>query len=458
MAIDSTFISRVQFAFTISFHILFPAFSIGLATFLAIMEGVWLWTKKPIYLSICKFWIKIFALTFGMGVVSGVVMEFQLGTNWSGFTREVGPVLGSLFTYEVLTAFFIEAGFLGVMIFGWDRVGKKLHYFATLLVFFGVTLSAFWILSANSWMQTPAGAIIINHQFVVKSWYHVIFNHSTVVRYFHMLFASYLSTALVIAGISAYYLIRKKHFEFAKKCFSFSMIVVVILIPLQIFVGDEAGLKVHEYQPIKTAAIEGAWNTEKGAPLLLLAWPNQAKQKNDFAIGIPHLASLINTHRWNGELQGLKSVPRADQPFVWLTFYSFRIMVAAGFLMLLLGLLGLCLRFRQHLYDRQWFLRLCTWSSPIGFLALIAGWFTAETGRQPWVVYNLLKTSDAASVVGVDKVIISFALLFIVYGIIFGVFYFRYFGKVLKQGPMSIEEVNKLPFAYMQPINKKGER
>ncbi|MAZ77178.1 MAG: cytochrome ubiquinol oxidase subunit I [Legionellaceae bacterium] len=456
MAIDSTFVSRVQFAFTISFHILFPAFSIGLATFLAIMEGVWLITKKPIYLSICKFWMKIFALTFGMGIVSGVVMEFQLGTNWSGFTKIVGPVLGSLFTYEVLTAFFIEAGFLGVMIFGWNRVGEKLHYVSTLLVFFGVTFSAFWILSANSWMQTPAGAVLKNHQFVVQSWREVIFNHSTVIRYLHMLLASYLATALVVAGISAQYLMNNKHRMFSKKCFSFAMVVIVLLIPMQIFIGDEVGLKVHEYQPIKTAAIEGAWNTQKGAPLLLVAWPNQAEQKNDFAIGIPHLASLINTHNWNGEVQGLKSVPRDDQPFVWLTFYSFRIMVGLGFLMLLLGLIGLYLRVRHRLYDQRWFLKLCVFSSPAGFVALITGWFTAETGRQPWVVYNLLRTSDAASRVSIEKVLISFVLLVVVYGIIFGVFYFRYVGKVLKKGPISIHQLEKPPFAYMQPPKNGG--
>lgn len=455
MVIDSTLISRIQFAFTISFHILFPAFSIGLATFLAIMEGAWLISKKPIYLSICKFWMKIFALTFGMGVVSGIVMEFQLGTNWSGFTREVGPVLGSLFTYEVLTAFFIEAGFLGVMLFGWHRVGRKLHYLSTLLVVAGVTLSAFWILAANSWMQTPAGAVLQGGQFVVKSWWQVIFNHSTLVRYFHMLLASYLSTAFVIAAISAYYLLRKQFVGFAKTCFSFSMIVIVLLIPLQVFVGDEVGLKVHEYQPVKTAAIEGLWQTEKGAPLLLFAWPDQRKQKNDFELGIPHLASVINTHQWNGELQGLKAVPASIQPFVAFTFFSFRIMVGMGGLMLLIGLLGLYLRLRRQLYSKVWFLKLSVYCFPIGFVALITGWFTAETGRQPWVVYNLLSTADAATQVSLSKVVISFVLLFVVYGLIFGVFYFRYLFKTLKAGPMAIEEVQKLPFAYMQSIKKQ---
>lgn len=441
-------LSRIQFAFTISFHILFPAFSIGLATFLAIMEGLWLKTKNPLYLQICKFWIKVFALTFGMGIVSGIVMEFQLGTNWAHMTKMIGPVLGSLFTYEVLTAFFIEAGFLGVMIFGWNKVGPKLHYFATLLVCFGVTLSAFWILSANSWMQTPAGVIMKNGQLITENWWHVIFNPSVIPRYFHMLLAAYLSTAFVIAGISAAYLLKKQHIEFARRCFSFAMMAIIILIPLQIYVGDETGLVIHEHQPVKTAAMEGAWQTQKGAPLLLFAIPDQKAQKNHWEIGIPHLASLINTHQWNGELQGLDSVKPADQPNVPIVFFSFRIMVGMGMLMLLIGTIGLYLRWRKKLYDKSWFLRGCMWCSPIGFIALLTGWFTAEVGRQPWVVHGLLRTSDAVSTIHLYNVIFSFALLIIVYGIIFGVFYVRYLRRIIQMGPTTIEAI-KQPFAYM---------
>lgn len=441
-------LSRIQFAFTISFHILFPAFSIGLATFLAIMEGAWLKTKKPVYYQICRYWIKVFALTFGMGVVSGIVMEFQLGTNWSGFTNAVGPVLGSLFTYEVLTAFFIEAGFLGVMIFGWNKVGPKLHYFSTLLVCFGVTLSAFWILSANSWMQTPAGAIYTHNHFVVHSWYNVIFNPSVVPRFIHMLLAAYLCTAFVIAGISAYYLAHKRHLRFAKKCFSFATLAIIVLIPIQIYFGDEAGLIDHKYQPIKTAAMEANWKTQKGAPLVLFAYPDQKQQKNLYSIEIPHLASVINTHQWNGTLQGLDTVSKADQPFVPIVFFSFRIMVGLGFLMLFVGLYALYLRFRKRLYDKQWFLKTMTWLSPVGFVALITGWFTAETGRQPWVVYGLLRTGDAVSPIHMRDVIVSFILLFVVYGIIFGVFYFRYLFRVIKKGPAEIEK-ERMPFSYM---------
>jgi cytochrome d ubiquinol oxidase subunit I len=448
-------LSRIQFAFTISFHILFPAFSIGLATFLAIMEGAWLKTKNPIYMMICRFWMKVFAITFGMGVVSGIVMEFQLGTNWAGFTQVVGPVLGSLFTYEVLTAFFIEAGFLGVMIFGWNKVGPRLHYGATLLVFFGVTLSAFWIMSANSWMQTPSGATIVNHHFVVNSWLKVIFNPSVLVRFVHMLLAAYLTTLFVIAGVTAYYLIKKIHFEFAKKCFSFAMWAIIILIPLQIYMGDANGREVLQNQPIKTAAMEAVWKTQNGAPFLIFAIPDDKAEKKKWAIGIPHAASLINTHQWDGKLQGLDSVKPSDQPYVPIVFFSFRIMVAVGMLMLLVGLYGLWLRYRRKLYDQRWFLRTCVILAPMGFIALLTGWFTAETGRQPWIVYGLLRTADAVSPIHVRDVIISFILLFMVYGVIFGVFYFRYLFKVFKEGP-ALPKDHRQPFGYLpQPEEKK---
>lgn len=451
--LSTVLLSRLQFAFTISAHILFPSFSIGLATFLAIMEGAWLKTKKKIYLDICKFWMKIFALTFGMGVVSGIVMEFQLGTNWSGFTLAVGNVLGALFTYEVLTAFFIEAGFLGIMIFGWNKVGKRLHYLATLLVFFGVTLSAFWILSANSWMQTPAGVSYKNGLFSVFDWWQVIFNPSVIPRYFHMLLAAYLTTAFVIAGISSWYLIKKTHLDFAKKCLSFSMISILILIFIQIWLGDAVGVKVHQYQPIKTAAIEGVWNTQKGAPLLLFAVPDMATEKNLYTISIPHLASVINTHQWNGTLVGLKSVPAQDRPFVPAVFYSFRIMVGLGMLMLLFALVGLYLRFRGRLFTAGWFHRACVIASPIGFVTLWSGWITAEEGRQPYIVYNYMRTDLAASPVSWHHVMFTFALLVVVYGIIFGVFYFHYLEKIIKHGPDDEHGEREHVFGYLNGDN-----
>ena len=451
MLLDTVLLSRIQFAFTISFHILFPAFSIGLSMFLAVMEGMWLKTKNPLYLKICKFWTKIFALTFGMGVVSGVVMEFQFGTNWSGFARVVGGVLGALFTYEVMTAFFIEAGFLGVMLFCWNRVGPKLHYFATLLVTVGTTISAFWIMTANSWMQHPVGFQEINGVFTATSWKAILLNPINFPRFTHMLMASYICTAFVIISISAFYLLKQRHLPFAKKCYSFIWGALLILMPLQIFLGDMTGLVVHEYQPIKTAAMEGVWNTQAGAPYLIFAIPNQTLQKNEWAIQVPHIAALINTHEWNGKLMGLKAVPEIDQPKVLPVFFAFRIMLYVGFGMLGLTLLALYLRIKGKLFDTRWFLKLSLFSAPLGFIALWCGWITAELGRQPWVVYHYLRTVDAASAVPLHDVIISFALILIVYGVIFGFFYFYFLNKMIKKGPAESEQphVTDQPFQYM---------
>ena len=457
MAVTTELLSRIQFAFTISFHILFPAFSIGLVTFLTVMEGLWLKTKNPHYLTLCKFWTKVFALTFGMGIVSGVVMEFQFGTNWSGFTDAVGDVLGALFTYEVLTAFFIEAGAVGVMLFGWERVGHRLHYFSTVLVFIGVTLSAFWILSANSWMQTPAGAKYVQGKFIATDWFKVVFNPLVIPRYLHMLMAAYISTGFVIISVCAYYLRNNSHLAFAKKCFSFVIISLAILMPLQIFIGDTVGLNVHKYQPIKTAAMEGVWNTQRGAPFVLFAIPDPKAQKNYWAIKIPHAAALINTHQWNGQLRGLKSVPRSQQPFVPAVFFSFRIMVGLGMLMLLVAFSGCYLLYRKKLFASQRFLQICIYTAPLGFIALWAGWITAEMGRQPWIVYNYIRTIDAASQVSPFHVGFSFFLLFVVYGIIFGYFFTRYLLKLIQHGPQDMAETHE-PFAYLgnQAVEKKS--
>ena len=457
MAIDTETLSRAQFAITIAFHILFPAFSIGLASFLAVFEGAWLKTKNPLYLVICKFWTKIFALTFGMGVVSGIVMEFQLGTNWSGYSHAVGAVLGPLFTYEVMTAFFIEAGFLGVMILGWDRVGSKLHFTATVLVVIGVTLSAFWINSANSWMQTPAGAHLDSGLFIVDSWLDVILNPSAFVRFSHMLIAAYVCTAFAIASVCAHYLINKIHVNFAKCCFNFSLLALIILMPLQIYLGDESGIIVHEHQPIKTAAIEGVWKTEKGAPLLLFAWPDQANQKNLFTLSIPKLASLINTHELDGELTGLSTVALADQPNVPLVFWAFRVMVGLGLLMLLTAIVYVALRWRGIAHNQSWYLFWVRAMAPAGFIAMIAGWVTAEAGRQPWVVYNALRTIDAASNVPLHNVVASFVLILLVYGILFGIFYFKYFFFTLNKGPADLTSISP-PFVYMDVSNPKQEK
>lgn len=449
MQLDTATLSRLQFAFTISFHILFPAFSIGLAIFLAVMEGIWLKTQKIIYLHICQFWTKVFALTFGMGVVSGIVMEFQLGTNWAKFTQEIGGVLGALFTYEVMTAFFIEAGFLGVMLFGWERVGKKLHYLATLLVTIGTTLSAYWIMAANTWMQHPVGYTTQHGAYIAANWWQIVFNPAILPRFVHMLLASYICAGFVVISVSALYLLRKEHMDFAKTCFNYSWLALCLIVPLQIFFGDLTGLEVKENQPIKTAAMEGLWETQTGAPFLLLAYPDQTQQRNLWEIGIPHVAALINTHDWNGNLIGLKSVAPQDQPHVLWIFYSFRIMVGIGVLMLLLVITAAYLKLTGKLYRSTWFLRLSLYSAPLGFIALWFGWITAEVGRQPWAVYHLLRTLDAASVVPVHDVMISFILIILVYGVIFGYFYIYFLHRMLHKGPTYAVKVLDQPFQYM---------
>jgi cytochrome d ubiquinol oxidase subunit I len=444
-------ISRIQFAFTISFHILFPAFSIGLIMFIALLEGAWIKTGKQKYRDICKFWSKILALTFGMGIVSGVVMEFQLGTNWSGYTRAAGSVLGVLFTYEVLTAFFIEAGVLGIMFFGWNRVHPKVHYAATLMALAGVTLSAFWIMSANSWMQAPGGVSFDGHTFQVINWLDAIFNQTFLPRFIHMLFATYIASFLVIGGISAHYLLQKKHVNFAKICLSLVMWGLLILLPLQIYMGDEVGLKVLHYQPLKTAAMEGVWDTQDGAPLVLFAWPNAKTETNDYAITIPKLAAIINTHHVNGRLIGLKSVPASDRPVVAAVFWSFRIMVGLGLLMLLAAVIGLYLRWKGSLYEHKWFLKFCILLAPTGFISIITGWFVAELGRQPWIIYNYLRTIDAHSPVSLYQVLTSFIAIVLVYGVIFGYFYFRYFLKAVAVGPDAGTDKLDQAFFYMSP-------
>ena len=412
-------LSRIQFGFTIGFHILFPTLNIGLAIFLAIMEGIWLKTRRPVYMKICRFWMKIFALTFGMGVVSGLVLSYELGTNFGSFTAAIGEILGPLFGYEVLTAFFLEAGFLGVMLFGWKKVGPKLHFMATLMVTIGTVISAFWIISANSWMQTPTGFHMEGTKYVVSSWTAAILNPSFLHRYFHMLLASMVTTSFVVAGVSAWFLVHKRHEVFARKAMSFALWAALILTPTQIFVGDMVGLIVHNYQPIKTAAIEANWNTMNGAPLILFAIPDQKHERNLFAVKIPKGASLINTHKLNGKLQGLTSVPRKDRPHVAPVFFTFRIMVGIGVLLFFVAFYGLFLRWRGTLFTNRLYLKVLPWLTPLGFIATVSGWMTAEIGRQPWVIYNHMRISDGASHVPYIHVAISLASFILVYGVIF---------------------------------------
>lgn len=449
-------LSRIQFGFSIGFHILFPTLNLGLAVFLVIMEAIWLKTRNPIYLEICRFWTRIFALTFGMGVVSGIVLAYQIGTNFGPFITQFGNVLGALFAYETLTAFFLEAGFLGVMLFGWKRVPPVVHFFATLLVAIGTTISAFWIMSANSWMQAPSGYQVINGAYVVDSWWAVVMNPTFVPRFIHMLLASYVTTSFVVMAVSGYYLLRNKAPDIARASLSFSLWAALILVPLQIAAGDVAGVRVHHFQPLKTAAMEGVWETQKGAPLLLFAIPSQTEEKNYFEIGIPKLASLINTHSLDGELQGLKSVPPDDRPRMAPVFFTFRAMVGIGLFMLLVAVTGLVLRLRGTLYDTAWFHRVCVAMAPLGFIASIAGWLTAEIGRQPWVVHGLMRTRDAVSAITVEQVIISFSLLILAYGIIFG-FYLYYLFKLIRKGPdvPLRDSLEQHAFQYMTVLREK---
>ncbi|MCC2666680.1 MAG: qxtA [Gammaproteobacteria bacterium] len=448
-------LSRIQFGFTIGFHILFPTLNLGLALFLVCMEGAWLKTKNTVYLTITKFWTKVFALTFGMGVVSGIVMSYEIGTNFSGYSNSVGPVLGSLFAYEVLSAFFLEAGFLGIMLFGWNRVGPKTHFAATFLVMLGTAISAFWILSANSWMQTPAGYHFADGKFTVVDWWQVIFNPSDLLRFSHMMLASYITTCFVVAGVSAYYLLQKRHLEMAKKCFSFALLAAVIITPTQVFMGDMLGLKIHEYQPLKTAAMEGVWETQRGAPLVLFAYPDVKTQKNLYSLEIPYGASLFNTHKLDGELVGLKSVPPSDWPVVATTFFSFRIMVGLGFVFLFIAGWALYLRWRKKLYENKWLLRGCVVLAPMGFVATIAGWMVAESGRQPWVVYGLLRTQEAVStLITAHQVWISFLVFLLVYGVVFS-FYLLYLFRFIKTGPQEkVLSTEAAPFTYMEKIEE----
>ena len=449
-------LSRIQFGISIGFHILFPTLNLGLAVFLVIMEALWLTTKKPVYLNICKFWTKIFALTFGMGVVSGIVLAYQIGTNFGPFISQFGNVLGALFAYETLTAFFLEAGFLGVMLFGWARVPPMVHFLATLLVAIGTTISAFCIMSANSWMQTPSVYELIDGKYIVANWWDVVFNPSFIPRMIHMILASYATTCFVVAAVASYYLLKQAHVAFSKTTLSFVMWAALIIVPIQIFFGDIVGINVLHYQPLKTAAMEAVWETQKEAPLVLFAIPSQRLQKNLYALQIPGLASLINTHHWDGELVGLKSVSLKDQPQVAPVFFTFRIMVGLGLLMLFTATLALYLRWRGALYESGWFHRWCFFMAPLGFMASIAGWLTAEIGRQPWVVYNLMRTHDAVSTIGIEEVIISLVLLILAYGIVFG-FYLFYLFKTIKIGPQIVDDETTEHHSFQYMTNKPGD-
>ena len=434
-------LARFQFAFTVVWHFLFPAFTIGLASYLAVLEGLWLWTKRPVYLDTFRYWLKVFAINFAMGVVSGIVLSYQFGTNWSVLSHKAGNIIGPLMGYEVLTAFFLEAGFLGVMLFGLNRVGKGLHFAATCLVAVGTLGSAFWINAANSWMQTPAGhSVTPDGVFVPEDWWAIIFNPSFPYRLAHVVVATYLTTALIVGAVGAFHLLRDRYNERARLMFSMAMWMAVLVAPVQALIGDMHGLNTLHHQPQKLAAMEGHWETQRGAPLILFGWPSMEREETLYEIGIPKLGSLILGHSFDAEIRGLKDFPPDQRPTnVPLVFWAFRVMVGLGFLMIFLGAAGLYLRWKRRLYDSPWFLRWAVAMGPAGLVAVTAGWITTEAGRQPYTVYGLLRTADSVSPVAAPAVAASLAAFAVVYLLVFGAGMW-YMLRLVRQAPQPHEQ------------------
>jgi cytochrome d ubiquinol oxidase subunit I len=415
-------LARAQFAFTISFHFIFPAFSIGLASYLAVLEALWLKTRRPVYENLYRYWIKIFSIVFAMGVVSGIVMSYQFGTNWSVFSDKAGPIVGPLMAYEVLSAFFLEAGFLGVMLFGINKVGPRLHFLATCMVAVGTLLSATWILAANSWMQTPAGWMLNDvGQFVPKgSWIAIIFNPSFPYRFVHTVIAAYLTTSLAVGGVGAWHLLKDKNNAGARTMFSMAMWMAALVAPIQILAGDTQGLNTQEYQPAKVMAMEGHFHSyPAGAPLVLFGIPDEQNRRMTYSVEIPKLSSLILAHDINAPLAGLDTIPRRDWPPVAIIFWSFRLMVILGVAILGLGVFSLLARARGRLYQWSLLHRLTVLMGPAGFVAVIAGWVTTEVGRQPFTVYHALRTAESVSPVASPAITGSLVAFVLVY---FGTF------------------------------------
>ncbi len=462
---DAFHLARAQFAFTIAFHIVLPAFSIGLASYLMVLEALWLRTKRQVYLDVFRFWLKIFAVGFAMGVVSGLVMSYQFGTNWSVFADKAGPVIGPVMGYEVLTAFFLEAGFLGVMLFGMDRVGPRLHFLATCMVAGGTLLSAFWILSVNSWMQTPAGySIGPDGRFLPEDWWAIIFNPSFHVRFPHMVLASYLSVAFVVGATGAWHLLKDRRAgrpqnKAARLMFSMAMWMAAVVAPAQIVMGDLHGLNTLEHQPAKIAAMEGNWTAQKEAPLVLFGVPNMAKERTDYEISIPYLSSLILTHSLEGTVPGLKSFPRADRPNSLIVFWTFRLMVGLGMLMALVGAVSLFLRWKKRLFQSAWLQRAVVAMAPSGFIALLAGWVTTEVGRQPYTVYGMLRTADSMSPIALPGVATSLAVFAVVYLIVYSAGFLillRMMGKTPELGESGPRPADMVRTAGITPGPAQG--
>jgi len=433
---DTVLLSRIQFAVTTLFHILFPTLTIGLSVFLVVVEFLWIKTKEELYYRLYRFWVKFFALNFGVGVVTGIVLEFEFGTNFSRFSQAVSNVIAPLMAFEVMTAFFLESGFLGIMLFGWNKVSRHMHFLATCLVSIGTILSSFWILAANSWMQTPAGYTILDGKFTVTDFHAAIFNPSTVVRMLHMSTAALETSTFVVAGVSAYFLLKGSYPAIFRRSLTIALIMAAMFAPIQMVIGDLSGRMVVQHQPAKLAAMEAHWETngDGGAPFAILAFPDVRAERNTFEISIPNGLSLLATHSFHGRVSGLKDFPRENRPSVPVLFLTFRIMAGIGTLLLLVIAWGFFLWKKGKLFEHRPFLWTLFVIHPLGFLAVLTGWITTEVGRQPWLVYGLMRTADGISPIPPENVFWSLSLFLIIFAAI-GSVYSYFVLKMIGRGP-----------------------
>ena len=452
MELDPLLLSRMQFAFVVSFHAIFPVFTIGLASYIALLHGLFFKTNNPAWDRLALFWTKVFAVVFGMGVVSGIVMSFQFGTNWSNFSQAASNFLGPVLSYEVVTAFFLEAAFLGVLLFGRGKVPQGVHLFAAIMVAIGTFISSFWILSANSWMHTPAGVELIDYRFHVVSWTEAIFNPSFPYRFAHMAMASFLTGGFVVAGVSAWFLLRGRDPEANRRALSMCLWLLLFLAPAQAVVGDFHGLNTLEHQPAKVAAMEGHWETSGNVPLLLFAIPDQEAQINRFEIGIPNLASLILTHSTDGVIQGLNEFAPEEQPPVWIVFWAFRVMVGIGLLMIATALIGLLLRRKGKFHQHTGFLKTLVYMIPMPFVAVLAGWIVTESGRAPWLVYGMMTHAEGVtpSLTG-PMALFTLVGYVLVYAVVFyaGIYYLT---RVVRNGMLPKEEREAAGDNFRRPM------
>ena len=456
MEFDPVLLARLQFAFTIIFHIIFPSFTIGLSAYIATLGAVWLKTGNDRFQLLMRFWTKIFAVSFAMGVVSGLVLSYQIGTNWSRFSVLTGNVLGPLLGYEVLAAFFLEATFLGVLLFGFKRVPPWVYVMSAAVVAVGTAISAFWILAANSWMQTPAGFEMKDGVAFPLDWLAIIFNPSFPYRFAHMLNAAYLTTGFVVLAVGARYVLGGKYVAEGRTMLCMAIGLTAILAPLQLILGDQHGLNTLAHQPIKVAAMEAHWDGSKPGDFHIFAWPDEKAGLNHFELSIPKGASLILTHKMNGLFPGLLSVPENERPPVKTVFFAFRTMLGIGFLMIAAALLGAFLWWRGTLFETRWYLRVmaqCWW---FGFVAVIAGWVVTESGRQPWIVHHILRTADATSPVPGATIAGTLALFVVAYGIVFW-FGIYYINRLIAQGPRGPHTQEPEPFAASPLAGARGD-